>query len=514
MKNAIGREVREYYNGYGKAVPFQGAFQYFPDLRRASPKVKAAVPGKDNKVAKTLKDVFLSIPVRDGMTLSFHSAFRNGDRVMNMVIETAAELGLKDLTISSSGFFPVHAPIVTHIRNGVVTHLDTNGIVGPVADCVMNGELPTVTTVRSHGGRPRSIECGQQHIDVAFIGAPTADIYGNINGVEGTAVCGSLGYAMADAEYADYVVAVTDHLSQMPLHIISIPQTRVDYVVEVDCCGDPAGIATGTLKQSKDPMQLMIAKSAADIAETLGLVKAGYAFQCGAGGVAMAFAKEMSEKLARKQVQAGFCVGGITGYMVDMLQRGLVGTLYDTQCFDRQAIASINRNPQHVEIGASFYANPFNAGCIVNRLDSTILGALEIDTSFNVNVLTGNDGRIMTGIGGNPDTAAGASVTMVVANLLRSRIPVVVDSVHTVCTPGETVDILVTEKGIAVNPRRADIADRLKAEGVALTTIEELQHKAEKLTGKPKKVPVTDKVVAIVEYRDGTILDEIHQVQD
>lgn len=514
MKNKIGREIADYYNGYGKTVPFQGAFQYCPDIRRASPKIKTSAPGKDNKVAKSLKDVFLSIPVKDGMTLSFHSAFRNGDRVMNMVIDTAAELGLRNLTISTSGFFPVHAPIITHIRNGVVSHLDTNGIVGPVADCVMNGEVPTITTVRCHGGRARSIECGQQHIDVAFIGAPTADIYGNINGVEGSAVCGSLGYAMPDAEYADYVVAVTDNLSQMPLHIISIPQTRVDYVVEVDCCGDPTGIATGTLKQSKDPLQLMIAKNAADIAEKLGLVKEGYAFQCGAGGVAMAFAKEMSDKLMRLQAQAGFCVGGITGYMVDMLEKGLVGTLYDTQCFDKRAIASINRNPRHVEISASFYANPFNAGCIVNRLDSTILGALEIDTNFNVNVLTGNDGRIMTGIGGNPDTAAGASVTMVVANLLRSRIPVVVDSVHTVCTPGETVDILVTEKGVAVNPLRKDISDKLESAGVALTTIEELQQKAEMVTGKPKKVPVTDQVVAVVEYRDGTLMDTIHKVKE
>ena len=513
MKNVVGREIAEYYNGYGKAVPFQGAFQYFPEITRAAPKIKFAVPGKDNKVAKSLKDVFLSIPVKDGMTLSFHSAFREGDKVMNLVVQTAAELGLKDLKISSSAIFQANAPIVEHIRNGVVTRLDANAILGEVGECVMNGELPTIATIRSHGGRPRSIETGQQHIDVAFIGAPTADIYGNINGIEGTACCGSLGYAVPDSEFADYVVAVTDNLVEMPLSTISIPQTRVDYVVKVDCCGDPNGIATGTLRPSKDPIQLYIADETVKIVEQLGLIKDGYAFQCGSGGVSIAFAQKMGKLLEQKQIQAGFCVGGITGYMVDMLERGLVKNLYDVQCFDTRAINSIHRNPGHVEIGASFYANPFNSGCIVNRLDNCILGALEIDIGFNINVVTGNNGSLTAGIGGNPDCAAGASVTIAVANLLRGRIPVVVDSVHTICTPGETVDILVTERGVAVNPLRKDLLQKLEGSNIKLKTIEELKYEAEKIVGTPQKINTTGKTVAVVEYRDGTIIDTIEQVE-
>ncbi|MBV5349877.1 citrate lyase subunit alpha, partial [bacterium] len=69
------------------------------------------------------------------------------------------------------------------------------------------------------------------HIDVAFLGAPCCDKYGNMNGVEGRSACGSMGYAMVDAAYADTVVAITDNLVRHPVHPISIPQTQVDFVV-------------------------------------------------------------------------------------------------------------------------------------------------------------------------------------------------------------------------------------------------------------------------------------------
>ena len=100
-------------------------------------------------------------------------------------------------------------------------------------------ENPVV--IRSHGGRARAITAGDIHIDVAFLGAPSSDEYGNINGTQGKATCGSLGYAMIDAKYADQVVAITDSLVPYPNTPISIPQTDVDYVVVVDEIGDPKG---------------------------------------------------------------------------------------------------------------------------------------------------------------------------------------------------------------------------------------------------------------------------------
>lgn len=55
-----------------------------------------------------------------------------------------------------------------------------------------------------------------------------------------------------------------------------------------------------------------------------------------------------------------------------------------------------------------------------------VLSALEIDTKFNVNVITGSDGIIRGASGGHSDTAAHARLAIIVAPLVRGRIPTVV----------------------------------------------------------------------------------------
>jgi citrate lyase subunit alpha/citrate CoA-transferase len=136
-----------------------------------------------------------------------------------------------------------------------------------------------------------------------------------------------------------------------------------------------------------------------------------------------------------------------------------------------------------------------------------------VDTDFNVNVITGSDGVIRGASGGHCDTAAGAKLAMIVCPLIRGRIPTVVKKVNTVVTPGETVDVVVTDRGIAVNPLRKDLIDKFKKTKLPVCTIEELQEKAEKITGKPRPIEYGDKIVGIVEYRDGTIIDVIREVK-
>lgn len=399
-----------------------------------------------------------------------------------------------------------------HIRNGVVTGIDTSFITGPVAQAISNGVLPNPMVLRTHGGRARAIECGQLKIDVAFIAAPAADSYGNINGVQGPAACGSLGYCIPDAEYADHVVAITDCLMDYPLSPISIPQTRVDYVVQVDCIGDPKGIVSGITQITKDPVGLRMADTAAKVIQAAGLIKDGFSFQTGAGGTSLATAYFVSKMMEKAGVTADFVMGGITVYMVDLLNKGLLRRIIDVQDFDLEAVKSIASNPNHLEVSASFYASPFNSGCVVNNLDTVILGATEIDTDFNVNVVTGSDGIIMGGSGGNSDAAAGAKVTIIVANLLRGRLATIVDQVTTVTTPGETVDVVVTERGVAVNPRREDLKVRLVEAGIPVKDIHELKREAEKIAGIPQNIKMGEKIVAVVEYRDGTIIDIVRQV--
>jgi len=186
---------------------------------------------------------------------------------------------------------------------------------------------------------------------------------------------------------------------------------------------------------------------------------------------------------------------------------GLGRVLFSIQAFDQYAIESLMKDYNHIEVSAGFYANPHNLGTAVNLLDVVVSGATEVDLNFNINVNTHSDGVLQYPTGGHFDTAAGAKLTIIMAPLLRGRIPVVVDDVVVVSTPGERVDAIVTDHGIAVNPRRQDLIDQLNFERVPLKTIEELRDIAYGITGRPQKPQFTDKIVALIEYRDGTLID-------
>lgn len=514
MKNLVGRELPEFIEGYGLVKPFNGAFSTMPDMNRYAPKVKCSLPTQD-KILEDLETVFKNIPIVDGMTLGFHHHFRNGDFVVNKVMAVAHKLNIKNLTIALSSIFPIHAPLVDYMKDETVTQIDTNYMSGPVAQAISEGKLKKPAILRTHGGRARAIECGQLKVDVAFIAAPCVDTYGNINGVEGDVACGSLGYAFPDMEYAEHVVAVTNNILPYPLNRISIPQTRVGYIVKLDEIGDPKGIVSGTTTITKDPVQLKIASLAAKAIECSGLLKNGFSFQTGAGGASLAVAEYIRETMKEQNITGSFALGGITGYLVQMLEEGLFKNLLDVQGFDLEAVRSLRDNPNHIEIGAGMYANPFNSGCVVNQLDCVVLGATEMDTSFNVNVTTSSNGLIMGGSGGHSDTAAGAKLTIVTANLLRSRLPIIRDDIMAITTPGETVDVLVTEYGICVNPRRQDLVELYTQHKLPLLSIEAMKELAEKKAGKSQAAEVNkDRVVGILEYRDGTVIDLIYSIKN
>ncbi len=512
MKHILSREIPDYIEGYGSVKPFQGTFSDIGAKTRTAVKQTSVMPNQQ-KVILNLEEALDKLNIMDGMTVSFHHHLRNGDFVLNKVLETLAARGVRDLTVAASSIFPIHAPLVKHIENGIVTGLVSNYISGPVAEAVSKGKLKKPAIMQTHGGRARAIESGDLHIDVAFLAAPTADTYGNINGVYGKAACGSLGYAVADAEYADKTVAVTDHLVPYPASPIEISQAFIDYVVEIDSIGDPKGIVSGTTRITKDPVALIIAKRAAEVIKASGLVQDGMSFQTGAGGTSLAVATELKKIMQQEGVVGSFASGGITGYLVEMLEEGLFRTLFDVQCFDLKAIESYRDNPTHQFMSASMYGNPHTKGAVVNNLDIMILGATEIDTDFNVNVTTGSDGVIMGGSGGHSDTAAGAKLAIVVTNLMKARLPIIKDKVMTITTPGESIDVVVTERGIAVNPRRVDLLEKLKTTRLPLMTINELKRLAETMTGVPKTIETSEEIVAVVEYRDGSIIDVVRKVK-
>ncbi len=190
--------------------------------------------------------------------------------------------------------------------------------------------------------------------------------------------------------------------------------------------------------------------------------KDGFIYQTGVGGASIASTIYLAEVMRRENIHMGLGLGGIATPMVKLLEEGLIGKLVDTQDYDLGAVESVGSNPNHIEITGSEYANPMNKGAYVNRLDFVILAALEVDTHFNCNVITDSTGLITGAQGGHPDTAAGAKCTIVITPLLQGRSPAVCADVTTVTTPGESVDVVVTEYGIAVNPLRPDLMDAAK----------------------------------------------------
>ncbi|MDY0260687.1 MAG: citrate lyase subunit alpha [Desulfovibrio sp.] len=462
------------------------------------------------KYISTIAAALRECGLKDGMTLSFHHHLRNGDHVVNMTMDAVAALGVKGITVACSSLFPVHEHLIEHIRTGVITGLDTDYMSGPLAKAITGGILPTPVIFRSHGGRPRAIGEGSLKIDIAVVAAPAVDAMGNITGTEGPSACGSLGYIIPDTQHAAKVIAVTDHVVEGGLARISIPHDVVDHVVVVDKIGDPAGIVSGSISLTRDPVALAIARNAQAVIKASGLLQDGFCYQTGAGGASLAASLFLREDMRAMKVHGGFLLGGITKYMVEMLEEGLFDNVFDVQCFDLSSVKSIAQNPRHVEISADTYANPNRKSNCVDFLDAVLLGGTEIDLDFNVNVTTDSNGNIIGGSGGHNDAAAGAKLTIIVAPLVRARLPIVVEKCTTLTTIGSTVDVLVTERGIAVNPARKELADRLRDARLPVCGIEDLHDQAVRMTGKPLAYERGDKVVGTMEYRDGTIVDHIY----
>lgn len=510
MKNSIGRDIPEKISRDRKL--YEGEFSMDSTIAKASPVIKSVNP-RQSKLVDNLEEAIVRCGLRDGMTISFHHHFREGDYILNMVIEVIAKLGIRNLTLASSSLSGVHKPLIKFIKDGVISKITTSGLRGTLAEEISKGLMDDPVIIRSHGGRARAIEAGDIKIDVAFLGAASSDEYGNASGSRGSANCGSLGYGKIDALYADKVVIITDCLVDFPNAPASILQTNVDYVVKVDKIGDPAGIASGATRYTKNPKELLMAEYANKVIVGSGYFKDGFSFQTGTGGATLAVSRFLRNEMIKSNIKANFALGGITKQIVEMHEEGLIKHIFDVQGFDLAAVESIDKNPMHHEIDSSFYANPHNKGCIANKLDVVVLSALEIDTNFNVNVMTGSDGVLRGASGGHCDTAACAKLTIIISPLIRGRIPCIVDSVNTVITPGDSVDVLVTEIGIAINPKREDLIQRFSKVDIPKFTIQELKKKIEGIVGIPDKVAYDDKVVAIVEYRDGSIIDVVRKIK-
>lgn len=514
MKNAVGREIpEEILKITGKEV-FQGNnYKDGTEFHKQGPITKVVMNHDTSKLVGSIHEALVKCGAHDGMTLGFHHHFRDGDLVVNMVMAEVHKMGIKDVTICASSLGKAHDALVPMIEDGTITNIQSSGVRGKIGQAISEGKLKGLAIMRSHGGRVRAIQTGETTIDISFIGAPTCDDYGNCKGVGGKSDCGVLSYSFVDGNHANKVVAVTDCLVPFPNYPADINCTKVDYVCVVDQIGIPEKIATGAAKPTTDVRKLMMADYCTQVVVNTPYFKDGFSYQTGVGGASIASAASLGKIMKERGIHMGFAVGGMSKGMCDLLDEGLVGCLLDTQDFDTAAVESVRR-PNHHRISAGAYANPFNKGAFVNKLDYVILAALEVDTHFNCNVVVGSDGVITGAQGGHPDAAQGAKCTIVISPLLQGRIPAVCTDVTTVTTPGESVDVVVTDYGVAVNPARPDLLKALQdADCVPLKTIEELRDMAYKIAGEPQPVQFADRIVGIIEARDGTVMDVVRQIK-
>ena len=515
MINKAGRDIpEEILQATGKEV-FQGI--YYKDgieFQKQGPVTKVVMNHDTSKMVDSIHEALVKCGAHDGMTLGFHHHFREGDLIVNMVMHEVHKMGIRDVTICASSLGKAHDELLPYIEAGTITGIESSGVRGKIGEGISRGKLKGLAIMRSHGGRVRAIQTGETVIDISFIGAPTCDDYGNCRGIGGKSDCGVLSYSFVDGNHANKVVAVTDCLVPFPNYPAHIAMTKVDYVCVVDAIGNPEKIATGAAKPTTDVRKLLMADYCTKVVVNAPYFKEGFSYQTGVGGASIASTVSLMKIMEERGIRMGFGVGGLTKAMCDLLDKGLVNCLLDTQDFDLDAVRSV-KNPRHFRISAGAYANPFNKGAFVNKLDYVILAALEVDVKFNCNVVVGSDGIITGAQGGHPDTAAGAKCTIVITPLLQGRIPAICTDVTTVTTPGECVDVVVTDYGVAVNPLRQDLIEAMKdVDDIPFRTIEELRDRAYQITGEPERVQFGDRVVGIIESRDGTIMDVVREIKD
>lgn len=511
-KNALGREVPQIINGQ-EAIPFKGVGKYKPEGRKFAPKLNSCAdfPEDGNKLQENLKEALVNAGLKDGMTISTHHHFRNGDLIANQIFDIAAELGIKNLRWYPSASFPCHEPIIEHLKSGVVSHIEgsMNGALGRFAS---EGNMNGLGVLRSHGGRYQAVQDGEVQIDIAVIAAPKADAFGNANGLEGDAACGLLGFALADSQYADKVIVVSDNIVPFPCHPWQIQGNYVDYTVKVDKVGIPEKIVSGTTKITKSPDRLLIAETTAEFCKQTGIIYDGFSYQAGAGGTSLSIGIYFDKILRKNNWKARFIRAGSNKYPVKMLEDGIVDYILDGQTFDLEGVRSMRENPNHVDTSPFTSYNYHGKGNFASMIDIVILGATEVDVDFNANVVTHSDGYLLHGLGGWQNCLFGKTVILPIP-LFRDRIPVIKDEVTTICGPGELIDVIVTERGIAINPLRKDLIEKAKDSNLPIKTIEELKEEAERICGVPEKPDLDDEIIAVIKWVDGTVIDSVRKVK-
>ena len=527
QRNSLGREVPTSIGGRSFR-PFAGSDAATPQPATAPARTPERPFAGGSKVT-TLAEAFAVL--RDGDAVSFPHYYRNGgDRFLRAVIAELARRGLKGIRLIGNAYFGELDYLVAAVKDGTVGYVYGNPY-GGLAKATGGGALLPVRVMGcSHGGRQRDIVVGDEPIRLAVLPAPAADRWGNASGVLGAREqrCGPLGLFDADVRHADYTCVCAGTVLDRFLPHRSISMEHVDFVVPFENVGDTAGIGAGTLDLGRimSPANLALADRVMALLGAAGLLRDGVAFQSGSGA-SLAILKRLSDHFVANRLRASFTIGGITEIHVEMLRRGAVELILHGQCFQPTDLVfdSLLNDPGHQEISTSLYANLACKGTLTPLLDFAILSCAEIDREFNVNTVTGYDGRFVGGIGGGPNVGR-AQLTIMFTSLAGfskrrgEAYPSIRDRVNTVTMPGELVDLVITDEDAVINPasrspHAAVLRERAAAAGVPLISMAELAAKAlsrARALGPLMPEPSFDgEVVEVVKADDGSILDVVRQ---
>jgi len=490
-------------------------------------RIVSRIPHRHNKVVDLAAVMEV---IRDGDTISYPHYYRFGDRGLEMVVAALRAAGRRDIKIYGNAFFDHVDPwLIEAVRDGVIGGIYGNPYRKLGANVTSGELLPWVGVGFSPGNRVRKMQTGEVEVRVAFGPVPIADRWGNANGLYGNPehLCGPIGLFSADAEYAEFVCLLAGTISDTVVLPTPVSMEQVDFVVKVDAPGLNSGIGSGTLDVAKarsNPFNARVADNITRVIKASGVVRDNFSFQVGSGA-GLLILENIRAMLKEENIRADFSIGGVTSLHVDMLEEGTLSKLMHGQLFEPspRMFESMINNPRHFEITTSYYASVANKESAVNLLDLAVLSTLEVDLEFNLNTVCAG-GRIIGGIGGGQDVAAGADLTIIFMPLATGKngkgFPKVVDRVFTRTTPGEVIDVIVTEEFAAVNPAgksryKEAILERGKEYGVTLLSIEELrlksQEMAESFGAVPKPPEPTGDVVHVIEWRDGSLLDVIRQ---
>jgi citrate lyase subunit alpha / citrate CoA-transferase len=528
QRNSLGRDVPTRIEGR-PFRPFAGSHAEMPDEATAPARVPRQPFAGASKVT-TLEAAFEV--VRDGDAVSFPHYYRNGaDRFLRAVIGELKRRGLKGIRLIGNAYFGDLDYLVEAVSDGTIDYVYGNPY-GGLAKAAMDGRLLPVRIMGcTHGGRQRDIALGIEPVRLAIFPAPAADPWGNASGVLGRRdeLCGPLGLFDADVRHADYSCVCAGTVYDRFLPHRSISMEHVDFVVPFEKVGDAAGIGAGTLDLARvmSPGNLAVADRVMRLLGAAGLLRDGVAFQSGSGA-SLAILQRLSDHFVEHTLRASFTIGGITAIHVEMLRRGAVELILHGQCFQPTDLVfdSLLHDRGHQEVTTSIYASLAGKGTLTPLLDFALLSCAEIDRDFNVNTVTGYDGRFVGGIGGGPNVGR-SKLTVIFTTLAGfskrkgQSYPSIRERVNTVTMPGELVDVVITEADAVINPAsRSPYVGALRANaaaaGIPLITMDELaakaMAKAKELGPLMPEPTFTGDVIELVKADDGSLLDVIRRI--